>query len=71
MFPGTTIIHGELSGLQAERFIKEAAEQGCELVVFPEAFIGGYPRGSNFGVVMGSRSPEGKEEFRCAANVAL
>ncbi|GAQ87877.1 Carbon-nitrogen hydrolase [Klebsormidium nitens] len=49
---------------KAERFIKEAADHGCQLVVFPEAFIGGYPRGSNFGVVMGSRSPEGKEEFR-------
>jgi nitrilase len=33
-------------------------------VVFPEAFVGGYPKGLGFGVRMGSRSPEGREEFR-------
>lgn len=63
----STIDVKSFSTRQAERFIKEAADQGCQLVVFPEAFIGGYPRGSTFGVAMGSRSPEGKEEFRYAA----
>lgn len=29
-----------------------------------EAFIGGYPKGMDFGIVLGSRSPEGREEFR-------
>ncbi|XP_020578682.1 bifunctional nitrilase/nitrile hydratase NIT4-like isoform X2 [Phalaenopsis equestris] len=29
-----------------------------------EAFIGGYPRGSTFGVTIGSRSAKGNEEFR-------
>lgn len=32
--------------------------------MFPEAFIGGYPRGSNFGVTIGNRTAKGKEEFR-------
>lgn len=32
--------------------------------MFPEAFIGGYPRGSTFGVCIGNRSAKGKEEFR-------
>jgi nitrilase len=41
-----------------------AAKQGAELVVFPEAFIGGYPKGHDFGVTLGVRSPEGREEFR-------
>lgn len=49
---------------KAERLIAEAASYGSQLVVFPEAFIGGYPRGSTFGVAIGSRSPKGKEEFR-------
>lgn len=49
---------------KAERLIAEAAELGSQLVVFPEAFIGGYPRGSNFGVTIGSRSAKGKEDFR-------
>ena len=41
-----------------------AAKQGAELVVFPEAFIGGYPKGHDFGVSLGIRSPDGREEFR-------
>src|ERR1019366_8315434 len=41
-----------------------AAKQGAELVVFPEAFMGGYPKGHDFGVTLGIRSPDGREEFR-------
>lgn len=49
---------------KAERLIAEAASYGAQLVVFPEAFIGGYPRGSDFGVTIGNRTPKGKQEFR-------
>ena len=48
---------------KAERLIADAAVYGSQLVVFPEAFIGGYPRGANFGVTIGSRSARGREEF--------
>jgi len=41
-----------------------AAAQGAQLVVFPEAFVSGYPRGLDFGVRVGSRTPEGRELFR-------
>jgi beta-cyano-L-alanine hydratase/nitrilase len=49
---------------KAERLLAEAASYGSQLVVFPEAFIGGYPRGSNFGVTIGNRTTKGREEFR-------
>ncbi|KAJ9188637.1 hypothetical protein P3X46_000014 [Hevea brasiliensis] len=49
---------------KAERLLAEAAAYGSQLVVFPEAFIGGYPRGSNFGAAVGNRTPKGREEFR-------
>ncbi|HVK19479.1 MAG TPA: nitrilase-related carbon-nitrogen hydrolase [Fimbriiglobus sp.] len=42
----------------------DAARKGAELVVFPEAFVGGYPKGLDFGVRLGVRSPEGRDEFR-------
>jgi nitrilase len=42
----------------------EAARTGAKIVLFPEAFIGGYPRGSSFGAVVGSRTPEGRDQFR-------
>lgn len=38
----------------------EAAEAGARLVLFPEAFISGYPAGFSFGTVVGKRSPEGR-----------
>src|SRR4051795_7276445 len=37
---------------------------GARLVVFPEAFVGGYPKGRDFGARVGSRSAEGRKLFR-------
>jgi len=46
------------------QLLRKAAAEGAELIVLPEAVLGGYPKGLNFGVHIGSRSPEGREEFR-------
>lgn len=43
--------------------LAEAAKEKAELVVFPEAFVGGYPKGVDFGARVGSRSDRGREEF--------
>ena len=48
----------KLEGLAAE-----AARGGASLAVFPEAFVGGYPKGIDFGVRLGSRSDAGREQF--------
>src|SRR2546423_14387905 len=42
----------------------DAARQGAQLVLFPEAFVSAYPRGLDFGAVVGSRTDEGREDFR-------
>ena len=42
----------------------DAAKLGAGLVVFPEAFIAGYPKGHDFGVSVGVRSNKGRDEFR-------
>src|SRR3954462_3298548 len=42
----------------------DAARRKAELVVFPEAFVGGYPKGHDFGVSVGLRTPAGRDEFR-------
>jgi nitrilase len=42
----------------------DAARTGARLAVFPEAFVSAYPRGLDFGVRVGSRTPEGREMFR-------
>lgn len=46
-----------------ETIITVNAEKGCDLIVFPESFIPGYPRGFSFGAVIGSRTDEGKRLF--------
>jgi nitrilase len=49
---------------KVERLATEAAAGGAGLVLFPEAFISGYPRGISFGTVIGDRTPEGRDHFR-------
>ncbi|MFQ5564693.1 MAG: carbon-nitrogen hydrolase family protein [Parvularculaceae bacterium] len=44
--------------------LADAARSGAKLAVFPEAFIGGYPKGNHFGAPVGSRSPEGRDLYR-------
>lgn len=39
------------------------AEAGADLVVLPEAVLGGYPKGEWFGTRLGYRLPEGREAF--------
>ena len=41
----------------------QAAGKGADIAVFPEAFIGGYPKGLDFGARVGSRPPEGHAAF--------
>jgi nitrilase len=41
-----------------------AAADGARLAVFPEAFVGGYPKGLGFGAVVGTRTADGREQFR-------
>jgi nitrilase len=50
---------------RAEELIREAAgHRGAEVVVLPEAFLGGYPKGLDFGITVGSRAPAGRDLFR-------
>lgn len=45
------------------RLVEAAARDGAKLAVFPEAFIGGYPKGADFGARVGQRSAEGRDAF--------
>ncbi len=44
--------------------VEKAARQGAELAVFPEAFVSAYPKGLDFGAVVGRRTRESRDHFR-------
>ncbi len=56
---------------KAIRLIAEAAAAGAKVIVFPEAFIVGYPKGLSYGLVVGARDPVGREEFRLYLDAAI
>ncbi len=56
---------------KAARLTAEAAAMGARIIVFPEAFVTGYPKGLNYGLVVGARDPDGREEFRLYLDAAI
>ena len=50
---------------------REAAGQGAQLVLFPEAYVGGYPWGLAFGTAVGGRSDPGRRTWERYWNGAV
>lgn len=48
---------------KAVELIHQAAQAGASVLVFPEAFLGGYPKGNSFGAPIGMRKAEGRDAF--------
>lgn len=46
-----------------ETLARQAAHQQAKLILFPEVFIPGYPRGLIFGTTVGGRTAEGRDMF--------
>lgn len=60
--PGTQATTAETLA-QLEHLARRAAAKKVDILLLPEAYLGGYPRGTHFGCVIGGRSQEGREEY--------
>lgn len=68
---GSVLFDTEATMEKFEALLLEASNEGAALAVFPEAFIGGYPKGHHFGAPVGSRSDEGRDWFRRYYDAAI
>lgn len=60
--PGTQATRKETLA-QLHQLARSAAAEKADILLLPEAYLGGYPRGTYFGCKIGSRSAEGREEY--------
>ena len=56
---------------KAVTLIDECGVLGANIIAFPEAFIGGYPKGADFEVCVGRRSEPGRQEFQTYFEAAI
>jgi nitrilase len=67
-----SIPHDSLaSARKAAGLIGTAAHGGAKLLVFPEAFLGGYPKGASFGTPVGLRKPQGRVDYQKYYDAAI
>lgn len=68
---GTVLFDNSATMAKLERYVANAAKKKAKLVVFPEAFIGGYPKGLDFGATLGIRTPKGRSTFQSYFDCAI
>ena len=59
------------SAEKAADLIRTASGEGATLAVFPEAFLGGDPKGASFGTLVGRRTDAGRAHFLHYMNGAV
>lgn len=60
---GSQLFDTEATLDRMQDWVQRAQDEAAGLIVFPEAFVGGYPKGHDFGARVGSRTPDGRDWF--------
>jgi nitrilase len=60
---GTALFDTPRTLERMQSLCEAAAADRPQLVVFPEAYVGGYPKGLDFGARLGTRSSAGRDDF--------
>jgi len=68
---GSVAFDTDATLVRVERLVADAASAGAVLAVLPEALIGGYPKGADFGATVGRRTPEGRAWFARYRDAAI
>lgn len=68
---GTVLFDQQKTLAKLISFVEQAAKEKANLIVFPEAFIGGYPKGLDFGATLGIRTDEGRKLFQEYSDQAI
>lgn len=68
---GTVLGDREATLRKIRAYATECRQKGAAIAVFPEALIGGYPKGLLFGVSLGIRSNDGRRLFQAYAEQAI
>jgi nitrilase len=68
---GSTLFDTPATLRKVEAHCRQAAAADVQLLVFPEALIGGYPKGLTFGATVGNRTSEGRDQFLRYSRAAI
>ena len=68
---GSTLFDTPSTLQKVELLCQKAASSGAQLLVLPEALLGGYPKGLTFGATVGNRTDEGREYYLRYSQAAI
>ncbi|GAB3686270.1 carbon-nitrogen hydrolase family protein [Salinisphaera aquimarina] len=68
---GSAVFDTDATLTKVIEYAQDAASDNTELIVFPEAFLPGYPKGLDFGATIGARTSAGRHDYQRYHDAAI